>query len=642
MRGLLREPARRIGTWAWVVCLGLGGALSTDALRRPLTAQVRSDASAESPMFRGNAEHSGVIETVGVERLGGIAWDFETHGPIRSTPALVDGVLYFGSADGHLYALSADNGRELWRFDAGSPVGSSPAVVEDLVIFGDRNNTWRALERTGGRLVWELTTGPDLPLPWGWEGWDYLAASAVVTSAPGAVRDTARPVVVFGSGDGRVRSVDARSGRVLWTHTTTRRVRSTPAVADGTVYVGGGDGAVFALDLVTGEPRWTFETDGMSMDASQTGFDRTQIQASPAVVDGVVYIGSRDASLYALDAADGSPLWHVQDGSAWVVNSPAVRDGWVVSGRSSSTHLSGLDASTGEVRWRVVTGGALFSSAVLVGRTGYIGTGAGRMLAFDPMTGDERWSFLTDGSVYGSPVVAEGRLYFGSDDGRLYALQATSEETVTRAVFWDDSLMARSAWGGAERHRAAATHFERAGYQLLDAPALGRFFEERTARPTSSVVVFAMDGLPESMKPTMRAYLDAGGKVVWMGFPPGVLARNDDGSVRGIDREGSGQLLDVDMSVWDSDEYGAFPTDEGRGWGLTRWFVTGPSAATPSVDRVLAVDELGRAAAWVKEYGGVEGTGFVFLPPTTRHAGLVEAQRVAEYGLFRGLANHSR
>ena len=151
-----------------------------------------------------------------------------------------------------------------------------------------------------------------------------------------------------------------------------------------------------------------------------------------------------------------------------------------------------------------------------------------------------------------------------------------------------------------------------------------------------------MDGLAESMSPLVRDYLEAGGKVVWMGFPPGILTRNEDGSVSGVDREGPGRLLDVDMSVWDSDEYGAFPTVEGREWGLTRWFVTGPSAAAASVDRVLAVDELGRPAAWVKEYGGPEGMGFIFLPPTTRHAGLVETQRVAEFGLFRGLANDSR
>ena len=297
MRGLRWVPVRGIMRWAAILFLGIGGTPVADALGHPLGAQAHPEGSVDSPMFRGTANHGGWVEAGGVERLGGVAWVFETHGPIRSTPALVDGVLYVGSSDGHLYALSADNGRELWRFDAGSAVGSSPAVVDGLVVFGDRNNTWRALERTGGRLVWELPTGPDLPLAWGWEGWDYLAASAVATSVPGATPGTDRSVVVFGSGDGLVRSVDARSGRVLWSHATTRRIRSTPAVADGTVYVGGGDGVIYALDVSTGEPRWTFETAGMSMDAAQSGFDRTQIQASPAVVDGVVFVGSRDASL---------------------------------------------------------------------------------------------------------------------------------------------------------------------------------------------------------------------------------------------------------------------------------------------------------------------------------------------------------
>lgn len=591
-------------------------------------------------MFRGDPSHSGTVDAAGVALLGGVAWQFESNGPIRSSPTHFDGTVFFGSSDGRLYAVSADNGRELWSFDAGSAVGSSPAVTRDLVIFGDRNNTWRALERTGGRLIWELPTGPDLPLQWGWEGWDYLAASAVVVVHDG------RTVAVFGSGDGRIRGVDALTGEVLWSHTTPRRVRSTPAVVDGTVYVGGGDGVVYALDLETGAQRWTFETEGASMDAAGFGFDRTQIQASPAVVDGMVYIGSRDAWLYALDARDGSFRWHVEDGSAWVVSSAAVADGMVVSGRSSSTNLRGLDARTGAERWVVRTGGALFSSPVVAGSTGYVGTGSGRVLAFDVHTGEERWRFETDGAIHSSPLVVGDRLFVGSDDGTLYALEAASDVPAARAVFWDDSMMDRAAWGGAERHRAATTYFERHGYQVLDAPALEAFLTDRTGGGAPSVVVFGMDALPTAVasgaQPLLRRYLESGGKVVWMGYPPRILARDEEGTVTGLDREGASALLDVDLSLWDSDEYGAFPTDAGRRWGLDRWFVTGPSATKESVDEVLALDELGRAAAWVKRYGGPQGTGFVLVPPTTRHQGLVEIRRVAEFGIFRGLANDLR
>ena len=55
-------------------------------------------------MFRGSADHRGELDTQGVEDFGRIAWRFETHGPVRSTPVMRDGVVFFGSTDGHLYA----------------------------------------------------------------------------------------------------------------------------------------------------------------------------------------------------------------------------------------------------------------------------------------------------------------------------------------------------------------------------------------------------------------------------------------------------------------------------------------------------------------------------------------------------------
>ena len=54
-----------------------------------------------------------------------------------------------------------------------------------------------------------------------------------------------------------------------------------PAVVDGIVYIGSGDNYVYALDAGTGEERWRFETGQM-------------VVSSPAVVDGVVYVGSTD------------------------------------------------------------------------------------------------------------------------------------------------------------------------------------------------------------------------------------------------------------------------------------------------------------------------------------------------------------
>ena len=56
-------------------------------------------------------------------------------------------------------------------------------------------------------------------------------------------------------------------------------------MADGVVYIGGFDGYVYALDAATGERLWRFNTYGW-------------IDSSPAVVGGVIYVGSSGGYSY--------------------------------------------------------------------------------------------------------------------------------------------------------------------------------------------------------------------------------------------------------------------------------------------------------------------------------------------------------
>ena len=69
---------------------------------------------------------------------------------------------------------------------------------------------------------------------------------------------------------------------------------------------------------MTGEEKWSYLTGGI-------------VDSSPAVADGVVYVGSQDHTLYALDARTGKRLWSYATGSS-IVSSPTVADGAVYVG----------------------------------------------------------------------------------------------------------------------------------------------------------------------------------------------------------------------------------------------------------------------------------------------------------------------
>ncbi len=149
---------------------------------------------------------------------------------------------------------------------------------------------------------------------------------------------------------------------------------SSPAVADGVVYVGSGNGDVYALDAATGAELWSYAT---SSGAGKAG------ASSPAVADGVVYVGS-DSGVYALSAATGAVLWN--GGPAFAAASPTVANGVVYTG-SAFRQIYALSAATGAVLWSYATGGAVASSPAVANGVVYTGSDDDNIYAFDLSAG---------------------------------------------------------------------------------------------------------------------------------------------------------------------------------------------------------------------------------------------------------------
>jgi outer membrane protein assembly factor BamB len=78
-------------------------------------------------------------------------------------------------------------------------------------------------------------------------------------------------------------------------------VHTSPALAEGLVFIGSWDTYFYALDAATGAEKWRFKTGDDAVIHNQTG-----IQSSAAIANGVVYFGCRDSKLYALDILTGA------------------------------------------------------------------------------------------------------------------------------------------------------------------------------------------------------------------------------------------------------------------------------------------------------------------------------------------------
>ena len=353
-------------------------------------------------MFQHDATHTG-YSTSTVPMTNQTLWAFKTGGPVDSSPAVVDGVVYIGSNDNNVYALNATTGTLIWSYTTGGIVRSSPAVVGGMVYVGSEDNNVYAFNATTGVLIWSYTTG------------------SPVVSSPTVVRG----VVYVGSYDDDVYALNATTGLQVWNYTTGGHVDSSPAVAGGVVYVGDRDGNVYALNAATGAYVWSFATGG-------------PVPSSPAVVDGVVYIGSDDWNVYALDAATGAYMWSVRVGGS-VPCSPAVSGGVVYVG-SEDNNVYAFNATTGAYMWSYATGnGVGFSSPAVAGGMVFVGSDDDNVYGLNATIGTLVWSYTTNGHVESSPAVSTfglletpsvGAVFAGSEDGNVYAF-ASVQLTVT-------------------------------------------------------------------------------------------------------------------------------------------------------------------------------------------------------------------
>ncbi len=271
--------------------------------------------------------------------------------------------------------------------------------------------------------------------------------------------------------------------------------------------------------------------------------------------------------------------------------------------------------------WRY-TASAIQGSGSVADGVVYLGDMDGFLYALNASTGKEKWRFRTRDTILSSPVVADGTVYFGSDDGYLYALTGVTEDepqhtAARKAVFWQEPLGDPYFFKGSEQTR---DFFKAEGHEALNAAALAQFMREQIESRDPSVVVFAADRVPETViadtseNALIRQYLEAGGKIVWLGeFPLGVLRDPDTGAFRSLDLSIPGRILGVDHSTSEYAYYMTTATEEGKKWGMPDWFLSGLAVDVDEVSSVLALDEYGRASAWVKNYGGPEGSGFVRL-----------------------------
>ncbi|MBA2470257.1 MAG: PQQ-binding-like beta-propeller repeat protein [Chloroflexia bacterium] len=210
---------------------------------------------------------------------------------------------------------------------------------------------------------------------------------------------------------GILHALDAESGTEIWRHTVTSYVtRATPAVVDGTVYVGAGF-TFSALDAATGAERWSIPL--------QYGG-----QASPTVRDGLVIVSSQQGWIFALEAESGEIAWRLP--TEGIVFGAASITGDAVIYATDEGILYNVDRQTGVSNWRITLPGAIYAAPVVTGDTVLATTQAGELYALDLASGDRLWSVNYGGAL---PPATDGEVVvLAASDGGIYGLDAATGE----------------------------------------------------------------------------------------------------------------------------------------------------------------------------------------------------------------------
>ncbi len=395
------------------------------------------------------------------------------EGFTAGTPAVVDGVVYFGDSSRKIQALDAVTGAAVWSYEAPSTFTASATVVDGVVYLGDTGGTLHAIDASNGEMIWasDVTT---------------VRAESNCTGSPLVVGDLVLQGIASTPNNtqqqfrGEVVGVDKSDGSIKWRYDVTQfqeqtwavgvSVWSSPAVDTelGLMYIGTGQSydapasplsdSCLALEYETGEYRWhqqftfndvfTFATDPSNLPEGHF-FADADVGAAPNLFMAgdrpAVGVGDKAGSYYAMDRATGEELWMTELWSeaalqndlalgtalGGVMVAAAVAEDTIFVGTNTWTELSdlitfnfgslnsvatvfALDTETGAIKWQKSNPSTTIGGLGYAGGVAYNSTGEGVIRGYDGQTGDLLWSDSRGLPIASGMAISNGMLYTGS------------------------------------------------------------------------------------------------------------------------------------------------------------------------------------------------------------------------------------
>jgi outer membrane protein assembly factor BamB len=288
----------------------------------------------------------------------------------------------------------------LWSRKLSSYTWASPVVQDGIIYVGTKDGQFHAARVSDGGEIWT------------WTDANRIDGRAVVTADTVLFVDGKIDLVCLNRADGALRwrfplHDEALAGKPAPENPTFNRRTAIPLIIDDVVYCGSSDGGLYAVDAVSGKKLWRHDAKSPVFSGiAQVGAD-------------VLAFGCMDGSVVQLNRRTQQETGRMKTGGG-VVTTPLFTAGRVIVGSRDYT-LYGFNAADGSVAWKfsywfswVESTPQLVDGIIYVG-----GSDFRRITAFDPADGRVLWSTDVRGIAWGWPVVTADTVFIGTASQNL-------------------------------------------------------------------------------------------------------------------------------------------------------------------------------------------------------------------------------
>lgn len=307
--------------------------------------------------------------------------------------------------------------------------------LEPPFSFGER-----PIRRINPDISLELETVVNTALQYSPED-RFQNALAMKEALLNVARDTGTLPQVSANTAGTISQDNQLVTKPVWSFSCEDEIRGVPSCTNGIVYIGSYDNNLYALDSNSGEFIWKYPTDG-------------GIVSRPVLFENNLYFGSEDKRLHVINARYGKVNWTYYTKGP-VRSSPYIAEGHVFVG-SDDGFMHAVNTVSGRSAWQVDTGSPVRSTPTVGHEVVYFGTENGDLYCLD-FRGAVKWRFQAKRAVTSSPVIHQEVVYFGSVDATLYAVDAKTgwviwrfrlgKATISTPCIVDDMIFTGSADG---------------------------------------------------------------------------------------------------------------------------------------------------------------------------------------------------